>query len=529
MRYLITSALPYINGIKHLGNLVGSMLPADVYTRFLRKKGHEVLFICGTDEHGTPAEIAALKENKSVQKYCDEMFLKQKSIYQSFDLSFDYFGRSSSQNNHELTQEIFLELDKAGFIEEKTIKQFYSLDDERFLPDRYVMGTCPHCHYESARGDQCDGCGALLDPTDLLNPYSSLSKSKNLELRQTKHLFLKLEKIQTELKDWIDSQKDWPHETKGIAYKWLQEGLKKRCITRDLKWGIKVPKKGFEDKVFYVWFDAPIAYISMTQDFLNDDWQKWWKNPKDVYYTQFMAKDNVAFHAIFFPAVLLATNQNWKLVDCLKSMSWLTYENGKFSTSQSRGVFMDQALELFPTDYWRYYLMSHIPESSDSDFTFQHFAQIINKDLADILGNLINRVFSLVHRYFEGQINFYHLNETLEKKSQCLIQDFDNALEKLKFRQAMQALRSYWVLGNEFVSENEPWFLVKNDKKKAEEILAQALLLIKNSALLASCIIPQTSEKILKALGSELWKIEPLSPLFKKISPEEVAELTKRF
>ncbi|NRA31081.1 MAG: class I tRNA ligase family protein, partial [Parvularculaceae bacterium] len=298
-RILITSALPYINGIKHLGNLVGSMLPADVYARFCRAKGHEVLAICATDEHGTPAELAALAAGQDVAEYCAEQHERQKEAGAAFGLSFDHFGRSSSEENHQLTQHFATKLKENGFIAEVTERQVYSNADERFLPDRYVEGTCPNCGFEKARGDQCDNCGKLLDPTDLIEPYSALSGSKDIELRETQHLHLLQTKLEDEVRAFVDANPHWPTLTKSIAYKWLDEGLRDRSITRDLKWGVPVPD--LPGKVFYVWFDAPIAYIAATEAKLGTDYRKWGREDEgadDARYVQFMGKDNVAFHTV---------------------------------------------------------------------------------------------------------------------------------------------------------------------------------------------------------------------------------------
>ena len=311
-RILITSALPYINGVKHLGNLAGSMLPADVYARFQRLRGHDVLYICATDEHGTPAELAAQEAGISVQDYCDEQHQVQRAAGEGFDLSYDWFGRSSSPENSALTRHFAHVLEQNDLIEERTSKQVYSVDDGRFLPDRYVEGTCPHCDFEKARGDQCDNCGRLLDPVDLINPYSAVSGGTNIEIRDTAHLFLLQSKMQDQIRDWVEASKDWPQLAKSIALKWLDEGLRDRAITRDMKWGVPVaspdgtPRSGFEEKVFYVWFDAPVEYIAATEEWAKasgGDWQSWWRTDKganDVEYVQFMGKDNVAFHTVSF-------------------------------------------------------------------------------------------------------------------------------------------------------------------------------------------------------------------------------------
>lgn len=554
MRYLITSAIPYINGVKHVGNLVGSMLPADVYARFLRQEGEDVLYICGTDEHGTPAELAAQEAGLPVSKYCDEMYTVQKRVCEGFSLSFDYFGRSSSPTNTILTQEIYQHLKKNGYIEERALELYYSADDQRFLPDRYVEGTCPHCGYARARGDQCDGCAKLLDPKDLINPYSSVSKSRNLELRTTRHLFLNLSKLQGQIAAWVETKDQWPDTVKGIAKKWLQEGLQPRCITRDLSWGVPVPELGYENKVFYVWFDAPNAYISITQDWAReqghpDAWRTWWMD-EETHYTQFMAKDNVAFHAIFWPGVLFAANMGIHQVDFIKGVNWLTYEGGKFSTSQKRGIFMDTALELFPSDVWRYYLMAHLPESADADFDLGRFADVVNKDLADVLGNFCHRVFALLGKHCDGRVPLVlqHYDEKLLESARGHVQDVVRAYRELKFLNAAQATRALWTLGNAYLSEREPWTRMKTDREEALETLVHALHLMRLFAIVGAPLIPTTAQKILDMLRdetvlertsfvdglnfsvfSEGHVLKGGAVLFDKIAEERIEELRARF
>lgn len=552
MKYLITSALPYINGIKHLGNLVGSLLPADVYARFLKQAGHEVLYICGTDEHGTPAEIAALEEELPVEEFCQQMYLVQKNIYESFDLDFSFFGRTSSAANRELTQSVFMDLWNQGFIIEESVPSFYSHVDQMYLPDRYIMGICPKCSYAKARGDQCDGCGSLLDPVDLREPFSSLSGDRALELRMEKHLFLDLEKLQEEVQTWLETKKEWSRLVLGIAEGWMKEGLRKRGITRSLKWGVPVPLKGYEDKVFYVWFDAPLGYISMTQEWAiakGVDWRDWWQSP-DVQLVQFLGKDNVPFHAIFWPAMMMGTRKPWHLADTIKSFSWLNYQGGKFSTSQKRGVFTDQALALFPADYWRYGLLAMAPESSDSDFSFAEFADVVNKDLADKLGNFINRVFTFTRTKLDGRISGeeLHVDTDVRVKMSAIGLEYAGELSALRYRSAVSALRSAWSLGNEYFTLKEPWKLVKCDIHEARKVLGTCLYLAGAYCVLGFPIIPGTSRKVWASLGftedlalvdlkgyGQLWaeqsEIRPgsLEILFKKILPEDVAELSERF
>ncbi len=556
-RTLITSALPYINGVKHLGNLIGSLLPADVYARHLRQQGEEVLAICGTDEHGTPAELAALAEGKSPREYCDEQFAIQDRIYRDFELSFDYFGRTSSPVHHELTQDIYRRLDENGFIEEREVEQIYSIDDARFLPDRYVIGTCPHCGFTEARGDQCDNCGSLMDPTQLGEPRSAVSGSRNLEIRRSRHLFLCLSKLQDRVRAWVDQHPAWPPTTRGIAYKWLDEGLQDRSITRDLSWGIAVPRPGFEGKVFYVWFDAPIGYISMTIDWarLADDpeaWKRWWLAPGEVEYVQFMGKDNVPFHTVMWPATMLGTAQPWVFANHVKGFSWLTYEGGKFSTSRGRGIFTDTALELFPADLWRYALLATVPEGTDSDFSIEGFAALVNKDLADVLGNFVNRVQTLVVRNFDGRVPEpgpeQELDHQLLARCRELAQELDTELRATNFRKAMRALRALWAAGNEYVTQTQPWSLVKTDRARGGEVLRRTLQLAYLYAVASASIIPAKSREIFALLGESGdpgrvslaaalafehppsgQALVPGPPLFEKISPERVADLTERF
>jgi len=507
MRYLITSALPYINGIKHLGNLVGSMLPADVYARFLRQEGEEVLYICGTDEHGTPAEIAALEEGLEVAEFCTRQYERQADVYKKFGLSFDYFGRTSSADQRELTQDFYRSLDKQGFIEEREISQVYSITDERFLPDRYVEGTCPNCGYEKARGDQCENCTKLLNPTDLINPRSAVSGSTDVEVRTSRHLFLRLDKLSDEVRAWVDSQADWPNLTKSIAYKWLDEGLQSRGITRDLKWGVPVPKEGFEDKVFYVWFDAPIGYVSATKTWgeLNTkDWKSWWYNAEDVRYTQFMAKDNLPFHTIMWPATILGTREPWKMADYIKGFNWLNYYGGKFSTSSKRGVFLDQALEIAPPDYWRYMLMASAPESSDSAFTWEQFQTKVNKELADNFGNFINRILKFTASRFGNELPAGgepgEAEAELEGRCKELVEVLRSHLHNMEFRKATETLNALWSAGNQYIDIRAPWTLFKQDKDQAAVVIRTCINLIRLYAIASAPFIPTTAKTLFDAL-----------------------------
>ncbi|MGE0408772.1 MAG: methionine--tRNA ligase [Amphiplicatus sp.] len=562
-RILITSALPYINGVKHLGNLVGSMLPADVYARFERARGNEVLFLCATDEHGTPAELAARAAGQTVERYCAEQHEIQKKAGAEFGLSFDHFGRSSNPPNHRLTQHFADILEQNGLIEERTTKQIFSIDDLRFLPDRYVEGTCPNCGYEKARGDQCDNCGKLLDPTELIEPYSAISGSRALEVRDTKHLFLLQARMQSRIEAWL-GERDFPALTRSIALKWMKEGLQDRSITRDLYWGIKVakdgkPRAGFENKVFYVWFDAPIEYIGASvewADATGGDWRRWWRldeGAHDVRYVEFMGKDNVAFHTVSFPCTLLGSGEPWKTVDTLKSLNWLTWYGGKFSTSEKRGIFMDQALALLPADYWRWHLMANAPESDDASFTLEHFASVVNKDLADVLGNFVNRITRFCAARFgeavPGEGAYGEPETALAADLDARINSYTANLVAMEFRKAFADLRAIWVAGNEYLQVAAPWTRIKEDKAAAAASVRAALNLIPLFAALSRPVIPFTADRMFAIFGLDAaaagrWpasaaaalktlapghKFTPPDVLFRKVEDEQIAEWRIKF
>jgi len=520
-RILITSAIPYINGIKHLGNLVGSQLPADLFARYNRARGNDVLFLCATDEHGTPAELAAAKAGLPVAEYCAQMHDTQAGIAEGFRLSFDHFGRSSSAQNQALTQHFAGKLAEQGLIQEVDEQQVYSHADGRFLPDRYIEGTCPNCGYDGARGDQCENCTKQLDPTDLIDPRSAVSGSTDLEVRDTRHLYLRQSALRDDLNTWIDGKVDWPVLTTSIAKKWLNDGdgLQDRGITRDLDWGVPVKKgdedwPGMEGKVFYVWFDAPIEYIACAQEWQDagkgTDWQSWWRTDQgaaDVSYYQFMGKDNVPFHTLSFPATILGSGEPWKLVDYIKSFNYLNYDGGQFSTSKGRGVFMDQALELLPADYWRWWLLSHAPETSDTEFTWEAFQQDTNKDLSDVLGNFVSRVTKFCRSKFGETVPE---GGTLDAKADELVANLQSRLaayqthmDNVDVRKSAAELRAIWVLGNEYLQTAEPWAVYKTDPETAGAVIRLSLNLIALYGTLSAPFIPDASAKMLAAMGAE--------------------------
>jgi len=522
-RILITSAIPYINGIKHLGNLVGSQLPADLYARYVRARGHEVLFLCATDEHGTPAELAAARAGMDVAEYCAKMHRVQAKLAQGFRLSFDHFGRSSSPQNRALTQHFAGRLADNGYIEEVTERQVYSVADGRFLPDRYIEGTCPNCGYDKARGDQCENCTKQLDPTDLIDPRSAISGSTDLEVRETKHLYLRQSLLKDRLDVWIDGQQDWPVLTTSIAKKWLHDGdgLQDRGITRDLDWGVPVRRgdaqwPGMEGKVFYVWFDAPIEYISCAAEWAEaqgkaeSDWRRWWRTDEgadDVRYVQFMGKDNVPFHTLSFPATIMGSGEPWKLVDYIKSFNYLTYDGGQFSTSQGRGVFMDQALEILPSDYWRWWLLSNAPEVGDAEFTWEKFQAGVNKDLADVLGNFVSRVTKFCRSKFGEEVpaggEMSEAGRVLVAELRDRLAAYTAHMEAIEVRKAAAELRAIWVAGNEFLQQAAPWTSVKEDRDRAAADIRLALNLVRFYAVISEPFVPDAAGRLLEALRTD--------------------------
>ncbi len=555
-KFLVTSALPYVNGVKHLGNLIGSLLPADIYARWRRMQGHDVLAICGTDEHGTPCELAALAEGLPVAEYAEKYYHVQKDIYEQLGISFDLFGRTSSRQNREITQRLFLRLWEKGYITERTTRHLYCADCSRFLPDRYVIGTCPVCAHPRARGDQCESCTKVLDPTDLLEPRCAVCEGSHLEARESKHLFLDLPKAQPLVEKWVATKDHWPKTTLSIARKWLTEGLHERCITRDLEWGIPVPLDGYRDKVFYVWFDAPIGYIGISMEWAAargepDAWEHYWKDPA-TRLVQFVGKDNVPFHAVIWPAVLMAAEDGFVLADMLKAFQWLNYEGGKFSTSQGRGVFSDQAVELFPADYWRYYLCVVAPEKGDSDFTWAGFQATVNSDLANVLGNFVHRVLTFLNKHWGGTVpeaaGAGDAEANIRQALALAVREVDAAMEECSFGKAVRAMRAVWQGANIYFDTKQPWHQVKADKAAAAVTLNTCVHLCRSFALLASPFIPFTAQQIYANLAldadpaREPWAsiedwaclsghtVHPKpTPLFKKIADEQVEELHARF
>jgi methionyl-tRNA synthetase len=564
-KILITSALPYVNNIPHLGNLI-QVLSADVYARYCRLRGYDALYVCGTDEYGTATETKALEEGITPRELCDRYYRVHADVYEWFNIAFDSFGRTSTPKHTEITQSIFLGLDKNGYIKEKTEEQTYCENCDRFLADRYVRGTCPHCNYPEARGDQCENCGKLLDPTDLVEPHCGVCGTTPV-VRETTHLYIDLPAIKPQLEDWMERtsrEGGWARNAVQMTQAWIRDGLHERAITRDLKWGIPVPKKGYENKVFYVWFDAPIGYISITAN-LTDDWQTWWKNPEAVKLVQFIGKDNIPFHTVIFPCSLIGSGESWTLLHSMSSSEYLNYESGKFSKSQGIGVFGTDAVESgIPADVWRFYLFYNRPEKADSQFTWKDFQEKVNGELIGNLANLVNRTLTFVNRYFEGRLTAPKRSRAAKggdaperveapeagagAASTAFWQEVGkaereilDALERIELRDGLRRIFALSSIGNKRFQDEEPWKLVKENREKTGMLLRDLVYMIRDLAVLIHPYLPDTSDKIHSFLGSEGSGIEDLGVLsgieavqapellFRKLEDEEIENSKMKF
>ncbi|MBI5223620.1 methionine--tRNA ligase [Candidatus Micrarchaeota archaeon] len=546
-KILITSALPYVNNVPHLGNIVGCVLSADVYARYCRSKGEECIYICGTDEYGTATEIKALEEGLTPQQICDKYHKIHKEIYEWFGISFDYFGRTSTPIHSELTQEIFLDLKKNDYIIEEENLQYFDEKADMFLADRYIEGTCPFCNYDGARGDQCDKCGKLLKPEELKNPISKVSKTTPT-LKSTKHLYINLPGIENELAPWIDKtskEGKWSQNTTKIAQSWIKEGIKKRAITRDLKWGVKIPETGYENKVFYVWFDAPIGYISITAG-LTPRWKEWWLDNSNVRLYQFMGKDNVPFHTVIFPATLLGTKKKWTMVHHINTTEFLNYEGGKFSKSRKTGVFGDDAVRTgIPADVWRYYLMANRPEQADTMFSWEDFADKNNNELLANLGNLVNRTLVFVKNNFGYNVpkigELTGEDRIFLEGQQKLIEEIGQKLENVELKDSLHRTMNFSKNANKYFQDNKPWELVKTNRERAETVMGILSNQIRILAILIEPHLPFTSSEIFRQLNLKNQKWDELTAsipadhqigepkaLFRKIEQKEVQELRKK-
>ncbi|XP_062174929.1 methionine--tRNA ligase, cytoplasmic-like [Alnus glutinosa] len=568
---LITSALPYVNNVPHLGNIIGCVLSADVFARYCRLRGYNAIYMCGTDEYGTATETKAMEENCTPKEICDKYHAIHKEVYDWFNISFDKFGRTSTPQQTEVCQSIFKKLLENNWLTENTMQQLYCDTCKRFLADRLVEGTCPNegCDYKSARGDQCEKCSRLLNPTELIDPRCKVCQTTP-RIRDTNHLFLELPLLKDKLEEYINKMSvagSWSQNAIHATYAWLKEGLKSRCITRDLKWGVPVPHENFSDKVFYVWFDAPIGYVSITSCY-TPEWEKWWKNPENVELYQFMGKDNVPFHTVMFPSTLLGTGENWTLMKTISVTEYLNYEAGKFSKSKGIGVFGNDAKDTnIPVEVWRYYLLNNRPEVSDTLFTWTDLQAKLNSELLSNLGNFINRVLSFIAK--PPGLGYGSIipdpsdadpdplkHEPTKKLVGSIVEyleQYVEAMEKVKLKQGLKTAMSISGEGNAYLQESQFWKLYKEDQPSCSLVIRTSAGLVYLLACLLEPFMPSFSLEVLKQLNlppetpfslekedidraSRPWEILPAGhkigtpePLFKELKDEEVEFFREKF
>lgn len=505
-RYLITSALPYANGPVHIGHLAGVYIPSDIYTRYLRMKGMDVISVCGSDEHGVPITIKARQEGISPQDVVDKYNAIIKDAFARFGIAFDIYSRTSSKVHYQTASEFFRKLYDAGEFIEKTTEQYYDAEVNQFLADRYITGTCPHCSNENAYGDQCEKCGTSLNATDLINPKSTLSGTKPV-LRETKHWFLPLDKYQPFLEKWIlEEHKEWKANVYGQCKSWLDQGLQPRAVSRDLDWGVPVPVEGADGKVLYVWFDAPIGYISATKE-LTPEWEKYWKD-EETRMIHFIGKDNIVFHCIVFPTMLKAEG-SYILPENVPANEFLNLEGDKISTSRNWAVWLHEYLDEFPgkQDVLRYTLTANMPETKDNDFTWKDFQARNNNELVAILGNFVNRALVLTQKYYEGKVPVAGALTDFDKETIAelprLKEAIESNLEVFRFREALKEAMNVARLGNKYLADTEPWKLIKTDPERVATIMNIALEITANLSVLFEPFLPFAAEKIRKMLNIE--------------------------
>ncbi|KAF9543125.1 putative methionine--tRNA ligase, cytoplasmic protein rar1 [Mortierella hygrophila] len=510
---LITSALPYVNNVPHLGNIIGSTLSADVYARYQRVRNINALYICGTDEYGTATETKALSDGVTCQELCDKYYPIHKQCYEWMEIDFDKFGRTTTEEQTKISQDIFMKLYERDLLVEDTMLQLYCSQCDRYLADRFVEGTCPKCNYDDARGDQCDQCGSLLNATDLVNPRCKLDGNRPVQ-KESKHLFLDLGKLQPECEAWYEkssAEGTWSNNGKVITQSWFKEGLRLRCITRDLKWGTPVPLPGWEGKVFYVWFDAPIGYPSITATYTKD-WEKWWKNPEDVKLYQFMGKDNVPFHTVIFPSTLMGTGEKWTLLNTLSTTEYLQYETGKFSKSRGVGIFGNNVQETgVPPSVWRYYLLSNRPETNDSHYLWKDFIARNNNELLANLGNFVNRVIKFVNAKYDSHVPSLDAaaspatesDEKLIREVNEKLNLYVEALDEVKIREGLRLAMEISALGNVYLQENKiDNALFADHRARCDRVVITALNLIYLLSAVLFPFMPSTSESIARQLNA---------------------------
>ena len=547
-RTLITTALPYANGPVHIGHLAGVYIPADIYARYLRLNGHEVTMIGGSDEHGVPITIKAKAEGVTPQDIVDRYHKIIKDSFEELGISFDIYSRTSSDIHSETASEFFRHLYDKGEFVERTSMQLYDAEANQFLADRYVTGECPHCHNPRAYGDQCEACGTSLNATDLINPRSAITGNVPV-LRETKHWYLPLDKWEPYLREWIlEGHKEWKTNVYGQCKSWLDLGLQPRAVSRDLDWGVPVPVEGAEGKVLYVWFDAPIGYISNTKELYPDDWQKWWKDP-ETRIINFIGKDNIVFHCIVFPAMLKAYGDNFQLPDNVPANEFLNLEGDKISTSRNWAVWLHEYLRDFPgkQDVLRYVLTANAPETRDNDFTWRDFQTHNNSELVAILGNFVNRALVLTHKYFDGTVpaagEMLPVDLDVYTELDSIKKALTEAIETFHFRDALKEAMNIARLGNKYLQETEPWKVAKTDMGRVATILNTALQICANIAVAFEPFTPFMSKKLadMLGLGSLSWeelgsramltagsKIGTPELLFEKIEDDAIEAQVKR-
>ena len=514
-RHLVTAALPYANGGVHIGHLAGVYVPADIYVRYLRLKGEEVIYICGSDEHGVPITIKAREQGCSPQDIVDKYHKLIKDSFSRFGISFDIYSRTSSKIHAETASEFFRKLYDSNVFIEKESEQFFDTEANCFLADRYIVGTCPKCGSEGAYGDQCEKCGSTLSPNELINPHSKLSGSKPVK-KLTKHWYLPLDKYEGWLKEWIlEGHKEWKTNVYGQCKSWLDGGLQPRAVSRDLDWGVPVPVEGAEGKVLYVWFDAPIGYISNTKELFPNDWEKWWKSP-DTKMVHFIGKDNIVFHCIVFPTMLKAYGDGFILPENVPANEFLNLEGDKISTSRNWAVWLHEYLDDFPgqQDVLRYVLCANAPETKDNDFTWKDFQTRNNSELVAIYGNFVNRAVVLTHKYFGGKVPAVSALEDTDREVleqiPVIKRELENSLNNFKFREALKNAMELARLGNRYLTETEPWKLAKSDMERVATILNVSLQLCANLSVAFTPFLPFSSARLQQMLGIEKLSWENL-------------------
>ena len=512
-RYTVTAALIYANGPIHIGHLAGCYLPADIYVRYLRLKGKDVAFVSGTDEHGVPITIKAKKEGTTPQAVVDKYYGIIKDSFEQFGISFDIYSRTSNPIHHETSQEIFKTLYDKGYFDEVVTEQYFDESAQTFLADRYIVGECPNCHNPDAYGDQCEKCGSTLSPTDFINPRSSLSGNKPV-MKATKNWYLPLDRMQPEIEKYVNSHPEWKPNVFGQCQSWLKQGLQPRAMTRDLDWGVKVPLPDTEGKVLYVWFDAPIGYISMTKEWATTagkNWEDYWKS-EDTKLVHFIGKDNIVFHCIIFPATLMAEG-SFVLPDNVPANEFMNLENDKISTSRNWAVWLHEYLEEFPgkQDVLRYALAANAPESKDNDFTWKDFQTKNNSELVGIFGNFVNRTVVLTQKFYDGKVPARgELSEIDQQTLDALKQlpcDVSDAIKNYKFRDALASMMEIARLGNKYLAETEPWKAIKEDPERVKTIMNIAMQITATLALVAEPFLPFTSQKLFEQLKLSEWNL----------------------